>query len=442
VRPIDERGVSRGMEMSTRVRQSLPGSVAALLWALATACGSDDPMSSTPDHSIVITPARLVLGEGMSRRVSANVLDEMGTPISGVDIEFASSNSSIASVTPDGLVSYVGVGNAEIRATAEGLLASAPYAGLRSGHPLAERATFNLLHGDGQGDGPFGAAVDGEGRVFISQTNRGRVASDQYPISGFATRDLGGSPTSIAVLAGGAALVTPTGVDTTEASVIELSSDRVLSQIPLHVRAFSAVTAPDSHTVYLGTNDGRILVFDAVSSQVTGSIDLEVTLSRVNHLALNSAGTLLYASSFTSGTVSEVDVTAGSVVRTFFVGGQPQGVAISPDGTELFVANEGGNGEVDIYDVVGDTLETSIPSGATSSIGGPFALVLSPDGTTVYVGVTTTDGPGKIQVIDVATRTVSQTITSCGTMPRRIAFGLSGGLAVIADESGCVNFVE
>ncbi len=378
----------------------------------------------------------------MSRRLSANVVDETGAPISDADIEFVSTDPGVASVTPDGLVSYVGVGEAEIRATSEGLLAVVVYAGLRAGHPLAAAVTFKRLPGDGQGDGPFGAAVDGDGRVFISQTNSGRVASDLYPVTGFATRDLGGSPTSIALLAGGAALVTPTGPDNSDASVIELSSDRVLSRVPLHVRAFSAVTAPDSHTVYLGTNDGRILVFDAASSQVTGSIDLDVELSRVNHLALDAGGTLLYASSFTTGTVSEVDVATGSVARTFFVGGQPQGIVISPDGTELFVANEGGNGEVDVYDVVGDTLVTSIPSGATSTIGGPFALALSPDGTAVYAGVTTADGPGEIQIIDVATRTVSQTITSCGAMPRRIAFGLSGGLAVIADESGCANFVE
>jgi YVTN family beta-propeller protein len=415
--------------------------LAALFWALATACGSD-PMSSNTAHAVVVTPSRLALGVGMSRRLSAYVLDATGALIEGAAIQFASSNPDVATVTPDGLVSYVGIGEAEIRVTSGDLLTVVFYAGLRSGHPTAATATFKRLPGDGQGDGPFGVAVDGEGRVFISQTNSGRVASDLYPVSSFITRDLGGSPTSIALLAGGAALVTPTGPDTTGASIIELSSDRVLGQVPLDVRAFSAVTAPDSHTVYLGTNDGRILVFDAVTSQVTGSIDLDVFLSRANHLALNAAGTLLYASSFTSGTVSEVDLTTGEVARTFFVGGQPQGIAISPDGTELFVANEAGTGEVDIYDVVGDTLETAIPSGATSSIGGPFAMALSPDGTAIYVGVTTTDGPGKIQIIDVATRTVSQTITSCGTMPRRIAFGLSGGLAVIADESGCANFVE
>jgi hypothetical protein len=41
-----------------------------------------------------------------------------------------------------------------------------------------------------------------------------------------------------------------------------------------------------------------------------------------------------------------------------------------------------------------------------------------------------------IQVIDASTRTIERTINSCGGMPRRIAFGLSGSLAVIADEEG------
>jgi YVTN family beta-propeller protein len=67
---------------------------------------------------------------------------------------------------------------------------------------------------------------------------------------------------------------------------------------------------------------------------------------------------------------------------------------------------------------------------------------MSPDGTTVYVGVITSEGPVLIQVIDAGTRTIERTINSCGRVPRRIAFGFSGGLAVIADESGCVNFVE
>lgn len=417
--------------------------VTAILGAVAAACGSDEQTGPpTPASTLVVTPPRLVLGVGMSRQLSATVLDESGAPVAGAAVSFQSSDLSRAFVSSDGVVSYVAAGQAEISAISDDALTVIPYTGLPSGHPLGTITTSVRLPGDGQGDGPFGVAVDADGRILISQTNSGRVASGFYPAAGFDTRDLGGIPTSISLLGGGTALVTPTGPDANEASVIELSSDRVVAQVPLDVTAFSAVTAPDSQTAYLGTNDGRVLEFDVASSSVTSSIDLGVATSRANHLALNAAGTLLYASSFTTGTISEIDLASRSVARLFIVGGEPQGIAVSRDGTELFVADESGSGQINIYDIVGDTLETSIPSGATSSIGGPFGLAMSPDGATVYVGVITSEGPGLIQVIDAGTRTIERTINSCGRVPRRIAFGMSGGLAVIADETGCATFVE
>jgi DNA-binding beta-propeller fold protein YncE len=415
---------------------------AAILGAIAAACSSDEMTAPMRTSTLVVTPVSLVMGLGMSRQLSAAVVDESGAPVVGATVSFLSSDPRRASVTSDGLVSYVGSGEAEIRAGTDDLLAVVPYTGLRSGHPSGVTATSTRLPGDGQGDGPFGAAVDGDGQIFISQTNSGRVASGFYPVTGFATRDLGGFPTSIALLGGGTALVTPTGPDTNDATVIELSSGRVLAQIPLDVPAYSAVTAPDSQTAYLGTNDGRVLELDVASSQVTGSIDLGVAESRANHLALNAAGTLLYASSFTTGTISEINLAAKLVARIFIVRGEPQGIAVSLDGTELYVADESGRGHINVYNLVGETLESSIPSGATSGAGGPFGLAMSPDGAMVYVGVITTEGPGLIQVIDAGTRTIERTINSCGGMPRRIAFGFSGGLAVIADETGCVNFVE
>ncbi len=412
----------------------------ATLAASAAACGPDEPTS--PSGTLVVTPASLVMGLGTSRQLSVTVLDGAGTPVSGATVSFVSSDPTRVSVTPEGLAGYVGAGQAEIRASSHDLFAVIPYTGMRSGHPLGTTTTSIRLPGDGEGDAPFGAAVDGDGRILISQTHSGRVASGFYPVTGFSTRDLDGTPTSIALLGGGTALVTPTGADNDDASVIELSSDRVLVQVPLDVPAFSALTAPDSQTAYLGTNDGRVLEFDVASSSVTGSIDLTVTKSRANHLALNPAGTLLYASSFTSGTISEIDLATKSVARTFVVGGEPQGIAVSLDGAELYVADESGTGHIDIYDLVGATLSASIPAGAATAGGGPFALAMSPDGATVFVGVITGDGAGLIHLIDVSSHTIERTITSCGGIPRRIGFGYSGGLAVIADETGCANFVE
>lgn len=408
----------------------------------ATACGSDDLSSPTPTSTLVVTPERLVLGAGMSRQLSASVLDPAGAPVPGAAISFVSSDRSRASVSAEGLVSYAGPGPAEIRASSDALLAVIPYSGLRAGHPVGTLTTSARLPGDQRGDRPFGVAVDADGRIYISQSDSGRVAWGFYPDTDFSTGSLGGTPTSIALLAAGTALVTPSGPDADDASVIELASGRVLAAVPLDVPAFSAVTAPDSQTAYLGTNDGRVLVFDVATSTVTGSIDLRVEKSRANHLAINAAGTMLYASSFTSGTISEIDLAARSVARLFIVGGEPQGIAVSLDGTELYVADEAGTGHIDIYDIVGNRLEASLPSGATSGLGGPFGLALSPDGAKLYVGVITTEDPGLIQVVDPAARRIERTINSCGRVPRRIAFGFSGGLAVIVDETGCATFVE
>jgi DNA-binding beta-propeller fold protein YncE len=393
--------------------------------------------------TLSITPARLVLGTGMSRQLSVVVLDQSGDTVADQSVSFESSDPNRASVSSNGLVSYAAAGDATIRATSGDLAAGVPYTGLQVGHPQGTATSSVRLPGDAQGDAPFGAAVDASGHILISQTNSGHIAADLYPVTAFTTTEkLGGIPTSIALLGKGTVLLTPTGSDTNSATLVDLSSGRALLEIPLGVSAFSAITAPDSQTAYLGTEDGRVLEFDVASSQVAASIDLEVENSRANHLALNADGTLLYASSFTTGTVSEIDLKSKSVARIFIVGGEPQGVAISPNGNELYVADEFGKGAIKVFDLAGETLETSIPSGASSSLGGPFGLAMSPDGTTVYVGVISADGPGLIQVIDTGTRTVQRTLNSCGQRPRRIAFGYSGGLAVIADESGCATFVE
>ncbi len=425
------------------LRRLLPLLAVTLAFA-STGCGSDELTSpADPANTLSVTPDKLALGVGMSRQLSARVLNESGGEISGVELNFLSSDPGRASVSASGLVTYTGPGPAEIRISSNDLRTVVPYRGLGSGHPLGTTTTTARLPGDGQGDGPFGVAVDAEGHVFISQTNSGRVASSLYPATDFITGDLGGgTPTSITLLGRGTALVTPSGPDTNDASVIDLATEKVLTQVTLDVPAYSAITAPDSQTAYLGTNDGRVLVFDVASSTVTGSIELGVPDSRANHLALNSAGTLLYASSFTTGTISEIDVASQSVARLLIVDGEPQGLALSPDGNELFVADEAGSGAINVLDIVRNVVEASIPSGATSSSGGPFGLAMSPDGSSVYVGVISSEGPGLIQVIDAHSKTLARTIESCGHVPRRIAFGFSGGLAVITDESGCATFVE
>ena len=61
------------------------------------------------------------------------------------------------------------------------------------------------------------------------------------------------------------------------------------------------------------------------------------------------------------------------------VGSYPWGVAVSPDGTKVYVANEYGN-TVSVIDTATNTVTATVNVGS-----GPFGVAVNPDGTKVYV---------------------------------------------------------
>jgi YVTN family beta-propeller protein len=90
---------------------------------------------------------------------------------------------------------------------------------------------------------------------------------------------------------------------------------------------------------------------------------------------------------------------------------EPNGVAVSPNGSKVYVANYSGN--VSVIDAATNTVSTTIPVGAN-----PNGVAVSPDGSKVYV---TNVDSNNVSVIDAATNAVSTTIL-VGSGP--IAYGL------------------
>jgi YVTN family beta-propeller protein len=56
-----------------------------------------------------------------------------------------------------------------------------------------------------------------------------------------------------------------------------------------------------------------------------------------------SAQAHVYVSNNGDNTVSEIDTSTNTVVATIRVGSGPEGMAITPDGTRLYVANDSGS---------------------------------------------------------------------------------------------------
>ncbi|MGW3815308.1 hypothetical protein [Streptomyces sp. NPDC005046] len=111
---------------------------------------------------------------------------------------------------------------------------------------------------------------------------------------------------------------------------------------------------------------------------------------RPHSVAVSPDGTRLYVTNFGDGSVSVIDPYREAVVATHQVGESPYGVAVSPDGTDLYVAATG-PGTVTQCSISGDDLvqDGSILS-ADDHSKRPYGMAVGPDGS-VYVTLALSD---------------------------------------------------
>ena len=80
-----------------------------------------------------------------------------------------------------------------------------------------------------------------------------------------------------------------------------------------------------------------------------------------------------------SNTVSVIDTATNNVTATVTVGSSPIGVAVTPDGTKVYVTNYDSN-TVSVIDTATNNVTATVPVGTS-----PRGVAVSPDGTKVYV---------------------------------------------------------
>ena len=83
--------------------------------------------------------------------------------------------------------------------------------------------------------------------------------------------------------------------------------------------------------------------------------------------------------SFSNNDVSVIDTATNTVIATIPVGSTPYGVAVTPDGSKVYVTNFGSN-TVSVIDGATNTVIATIP--IANSPGG---VAVTPDGSKVYV---------------------------------------------------------
>ena len=173
-------------------------------------------------------------------------------------------------------------------------------------------------------------------------------------------------------------------------SVIDTATRAVVGTVPTGPGSMPSGVAVDAQgaRVYVTSPPDTLITIDAATTSVVSTVTMAAT-----QVAASPASTRVYV---TGGTfVSVVDATTGTVTATIPACFSPQGVAVNRTETRAYVACFA-ESAVAVLDTVQNQLLAKVPVGAQ-----PRHIALSPDGTRVYV----TTG-SSVDVISAATQTV------------------------------------
>jgi YVTN family beta-propeller protein len=196
----------------------------------------------------------------------------------------------------------------------------------------------------------------------------------------------------LAVSPDGATLYVANGVFIGQAgdgflSVIDLATGSVTANIPVGIYPVGVTLSPDGSVAYVDDEKTKtVSVIDLSTNTVTA------TISGYNpsDVALSPDGSRAYIVNVKSNTVSVFDTATNTEIGTFpsgFGGGNPSAVVISPDGSTAYVSDA--SGVVSLINLSTNSIITNVTIGVSA-----YLLAVSPDGSHLYVlnsfsGITT-----------------------------------------------------
>jgi YVTN family beta-propeller protein len=174
------------------------------------------------------------------------------------------------------------------------------------------------------------------------------------------------------------------------------------------------------------TLPGTVSVINTANNKVIATIPVGDGTFGV---AVSPDGSRVYVTNNDAETVSVIDTATNTVIATITGAGNSIGVAVSPDGRKVYIANTGIQ-SVSVIDTATNALETNIAIGLRPGNEVevfPYSLALTPDGRKLYVGNCTTPGipacgdafNGSVTVVNAATNAVITDIiiTGAATQP-------------------------
>jgi len=262
------------------------------------------------------------------------------------------------------------------------------------------------------GNGPYAVAVSPDGtRLVVTNTADGTVSLVNTATNKvISTIQVGSKPAGV--------VFDPTGTQfyvmnyggvVGSVSAVSLPGNTVAAPIVIGNGPFFAAIGPAGSpsagklyvTMYGPVGDGNtVSVIDTATNQVT-TVSLAAAGAGPQAVAISPDGTRVWVGTAVSGKVSVIDTATNAVIKTFPVSGAG-GIAFSPDGHFAYVANFDAN-TVSVINTANYATVATIGVGASPSL-----VAVSPDGSVAYV---TNQQDKTVSVINTATKAVIKTIT-------------------------------
>jgi WD40 repeat protein len=372
--------------------------------------------------SITVSPNPIKLAVGHSVQLTTRVLDANQIEIAGSAFTYSAAPAALITVSATGVVSSVGgPGTGTVTVQSGTLQLAVPVTVAELGHPVGTIVATTPMNGE-----PWGAAVSSSGVVYVVGVNNllGRADLPSYSIQ--TTTLAAGVTTAVAFNHAGTQAWVPNAPGASVAIYDPATNALIGTLGGFDGDVYGVLIPPDDQTVYVGTGNNSVYAINATTRAIQWQV---MAAGPVIHLAQHPTLPLLYAS--TPGAISEINLTTHTVRSLTASVSHAQAIAVSADGSELYIADETGGG-LDVYNL-NTGVTTSIALGCSG-----YGLVVSPDDAVIYLSCAF---QGKVIAIDRVTKAVIATFTTNGG-PRRLAISPDGLTLVAPNDAGWVDFIR
>lgn len=402
--------------------KAMPVALLAIAAGIGVGCSNNASGPAPAAAAVVISPQNPWIRSGSALQLTGTVVDSTGATITGRSVTFRSLDASVVAITSGGRATAVGPLSGGVPVIASSTFAGDTVTGTTYVGVFDTSITARLS----LPDRAYSVAVSPTNIVYVTQSDVSQLDRLNLPqLKVVDSVAVGQQPTEIAFNSSGSKLYV-TNQFSSNVGVLDVATNSVTTGVSVSGHPFAVVVAPGDTIVYVTTTADSLFGIRAA----TGAIAVRLSLPLIsNGFAIHD--TLLYVSTRDVGTVTVLNLKTNTFLDTIPIGGAPQGIVVSPDGTELYVANE--NATLQFWNIPGDS-----PDGSVALAGRGFGLARHP--TTGRLYVTTLEG-GQVHVVDPTTRTIVKSYPVGGVV-RRIAFTASGDLAIVANEAGWVDLIR